>query len=68
MPQVSSRLAKIERLIKARVDPNETTTVVMLPPNGRDESEMWLRIGRDGSTGIPEPLTTPADDAAGRRQ
>lgn len=68
MRQVASRFAETERLIQTTTDREADPLIVLLPPNGRDESEMWPRIGRDGSSGIPEPLTTPADDAAGQRQ
>lgn len=62
MPQLSNRLAKIERMFQATTDREADPLIVLLPPNGRDDSELSLRIARDGVTGIPDPEAGAPDE------
>lgn len=61
MPQVSSRLAKIERLIQSTNNREADPLIVLRPSNGQDDFDLWWRVARDGVTGVHEPEPDSAE-------
>lgn len=68
MARVSTRLERLERLIAATPDTNETTVIVLLPPNGRGDgrsgAKHWLRVARDGVRPTAQPVPSEGNDGS----